>query len=113
LPCPYLVEGGAEPQSIAFDEEIMRDLHQAAKRVAICPLPVVSRMCDWERSNEAQDLVDKAETAMESIQTLISKVPESKLLPGLDFDKFAVVAYWEFPTPNLQNTNTATVPEIF
>lgn len=91
----------------------MKNLYEAAKRVAICPLPVVSQMRDWERTNEAEDLVDKAETAMESIQTLINKVPESMILPGLDFDKFAVVAYWEFPVSNLQKATTTTTPEVF
>ena len=109
----YSKEGGAKPPSTAFDEEIMKDLHEAAKRVVVCPLPSVSRICDWEKSNEAQDLVDKAETAMESIQTLIGKVPESKILPGLNFNKFAVVACWEFPVPNLQKATTTTTPEIF
>ncbi len=109
----YSKEGGANAPSTDFDNEIIKDLCEAAKRVAICPLPVVSRMRDWERSNEAHDLVDKAEIAMESIQTLISKVPESKTLPGLNFDKFAVVAYWEFPLSNSQKPTTTTTPEVF
>ena len=112
----YPKEGGAKPPSTGSVEEIMRDLHEAAKRVVVCPLPFVSRMCDWENSYEAQDLVEKAEIAMESIQestqTLLDNLPQLKI-SGLDFDKFAVVACWEFPVPNLQKASTAKTPELF
>ena len=81
--------------------------------MGVWPLPIVPQMSEWERTNEAQDLVDRGETAMESIRTLIGKVPESKILPGLKFDKFAEVAYWEFPVPNFQRAIAATIPEVF
>lgn len=104
---------GVDPPSSAFDQEVMHNLHEAAKRVVICPLRVVPRMRNWESSNGAQDLVDKAETAMESIRTLIGKVPESKILPGFNFDKVVVVAYWEFSVSNFQKATTTTTPEVF
>ncbi|KAF1987273.1 trypsin-like serine protease [Aulographum hederae CBS 113979] len=71
------------------------------------PWPSHPHISDWEQTEEARSLVKEVEEAVGKIHKFVGNIRQSTFLP--DFDKNAVVAYWELKRSNAVTTSQ-TVP---